>query len=1137
MKAQETARLFYREIQKIDDNKQVTTKEKVEALYRLLNLIFIETTQQEKLQFTTLFARIAFACQKYEVSRQMQFFIHSFRKAATKYLHQNAPERPAEEMEQDYHLGLKVVAETVSILFKIPLSVEMEHIVPKQLSISFSPVKVKAFSAKIRVVALEDDFAKEQLIVQDENQPGEKIRVQYNIADRNENFTSTIDAIRRTFGFPININLIDVEIDANNIYRPKAFVLEPDYLVDVSAVSECFKDFGAEPLLYLSKKFLPFKISAPLMIGNIANYFLDELMTNPEAKFNEIFPKVFQLNPLAFSLMENSEIRSIMQKSQRHFVTLKTMVHQEFSRFQIQPEDCFLEPSFYSESYGLQGRLDVFYQNPDGSKKAAIVELKSGSPFKPNKHGISQNHYTQTLLYDLIIRSTFDNQLDPANYILYSGQQMRQLRYAPVTKAQQYEAIQIRNQLVALERTLSNFGKEGRLESLELQGNQLFRKLSPNRFPYVKGFVAKDLESFEKAYSNMSPLERQYFVAFSGLIAREHQLAKTGIQGINNINGLAALWLNAYEEKENNFDLIGSLTIIENNSKAEEPLIVFQKTAQTNPLANFRQGDISVLYPSSISADDERENTVLNNQIFKCTIVEITPKTITVRLRSRQFNTSIFEKYEYWNIEHDLLDSSYTAMYRGLFQFIQFPQEKKDLLLTLRPPHQPEPQEVIASQELTKEQQTIFKKIIQAQDYFLLWGPPGTGKTSMMLKHIVGHLLNNTDENLLLLAYTNRAVDEICEAIEQLATYAGKPIQDAYLRIGSRYSTAAHFQSQLLNAKISKVANRQRVKDILASHRVFVSTVSSIGSKPELMQLKKFDRVIIDEASQILEPNLVGLLPHFKRFVLIGDHQQLPAVVVQDAEASNVETEELHKIGLHNLRNSLFERLYKRCIDNGWDWAYAQLSHQGRMHVDIMDFPNRHFYQGNLKILPPEIPFHKTQLQTVDYQPLTNPTLLEKQLLEKRILFIPTSSDAFSGTSKINRYEAQKVGELIASFKNIYAANERQLTPSCIGVITPYRAQIAQIRDVLSTKEEDYSWLSIDTVERYQGGARDIILISLCTNSANQLESLVSLSDEGVDRKLNVALTRARKHLVILGNPELLRRSPIYEALIGYCGV
>ena len=96
------------------------------------------------------------------------------------------------------------------------------------------------------------------------------------------------------------------------------------------------------------------------------------------------------------------------------------------------------------------------------------------------------------------------------------------------------------------------------------------------------------------------------------------------------------------------------------------------------------------------------------------------------------------------------------------------------------------------------------------------------------------------------------------------------------------------------------------------------------------------------------------------------------------------------------------------------------------------------------------------------------------------------------------------------------------MTVNSIGIITPYRAQIAQIRQQLLAENIDVESLTIDTVERYQGGARDIILISLCTNNFAQLDALVSMSEEGVDRKLNVALTRARKHLVILGQSRII---------------
>ena len=122
--------------------------------------------------------------------------------------------------------------------------------------------------------------------------------------------------------------------------------------------------------------------------------------------------------------------------------------------------------------------------------------------------------------------------------------------------------------------------------------------------------------------------------------------------------------------------------------------------------------------------------------------------------------------------------------------------------------------------------------------------------------------------------------------------------------------------------------------------------------------------------------------------------------------------------------------------------------------------------------------------------------------------------------------------ELIQSIHRIYAVNEIPITGKSIGVITPYRAQIAQIRQHLLDEKVDFGNVTIDTVERYQGGARDIIILSLCTNSLSQLDSLVSLSHEGVDRRLNVALTRARKHLIILGNEEVLKTNAVYGALI-----
>lgn len=1111
MKKQALARLFYREIEKLLGATSADYEERLEGASRLLNTLFLEATRWEQLQFTTLFARIAYTCQQYQVPKDLRFRLHYFRKQVR--------QSPSNQSEKLFHLGVQVLAELTEVLFGESTPQELLDQLPEVDQLDLRPVEIKGFHARIRAVVLADDESHQQLIAYDEAQPAVEVRVQYNIPDRNENFNPTIEAIRQWFRFPVTVNLLDVEIDETGLYRPAAFVVEPDFLVDVSAISECFQSFGAESRLYLLKKFIPFVYSKPLMIGNIANFFLDELMTNPEATFKTIFPQVFRLNPLAFVLFSNQEVRDIMQSSQKHYVNLKQMVANGFAQNDINPKSCFLEPSFYSERYGIQGRLDVFYKNEEQS---AIVELKSGKPFRPNVYGLSTNHYTQTLLYDLIVRSVYGEPLDPKNYILYSGVEDRQLRFAPRVRAQQYEALQLRNQILALEKQLQQLSEEE-------EGLDCLAQLTTAAIPMARGFISSDLMAFEKVYRGQSPVERLYFRAFTAFIAREQQLAKTGVEGLDNVNGLAALWRAEKAEKEQSFEIISHLRIKQHHAQASDPIIIFEKTAQTNPLANFRAGDIAVLYPNIKEGD-----TVLQNQIFKCTIIAITKTEVLIRLRSRQFNDVLFRQEYVWNLEHDMLDSSFTAMYRSLYQFFTFPTERRQLLLAQRPPRQPAFEEnITAPRELTEEQRYIFAKMLNAPEYFLLWGPPGTGKTSMMLKHLVSYLLNESDENLLLLAYTNRAVDEICHAIESIDKLARRE----YLRIGSRYSTQERFHDRLLDHQVSQIGSRAELKEVLLKHRIIVATVASLSSKQELLRLKSFDRVIIDEASQILEPMLVGMLPHFPRFVLIGDHKQLPAVVIQDAQVSAVQSEALHELGLHNLRDSLFERLYRRCRSENWDWAYAQLSHQGRMHADIMTFPNAQFYEDSLRTLPASIPISAKQRQHLTWHPPIHASVLDKLLCEQRMIFLPTPVDSDSRTGKTNLHEAQLIAQLVQSYQDIYAVNGKDFTAESIGVITPYRAQIAQIREEIQKQEIDADLLTIDTVERYQGGAREIILISLCLNQRTQLRSLVSLSTEGVDRKLNVALTRARQQLVILGNPGILQQNEIYSRLIEACAV
>lgn len=1116
----ETAQLLYRELEKIAVQQDKDLTIRTGEAYRLFLTLLLEATKTERLQFSTLFARLAYVCHKWQLDKSLQYYLHTFRK----YGVAQRPKFPGPDL---LHLGLKATAVALEALSGSAIPQALAARLPVRWPLEFVPGAIKAFRSKARVLVLDEDVEKAQLIARDEEAPEETIRVQYHIADRNEPFTPGIKNLRAVFGFPVAINLLDVEIGTDGIYRPRAFVFAPDHLVDVSAIAGSVLEGTAFPWQYLLDKFLTKETTPSLMLGNIANFYLDELITRPETTYLELKSRVFRLNPLGFCGFSDREVVDMMGLSQKHYTNLRQVLEQVFAEQDISTSDCFVEPSFYSETYGLQGRLDVFYRQSESSQpRTAIVELKSGKIFKPNVYGINHSHFTQTLLYDLLVRSTYGAPPDPMCYILYSGVEERPLRYAPTVKVQQYEALQLRNSILGLEYALAALGT-GEAPLLE-QGRQLFCQLTGDRCPGNQTFLLRDLNAFSGVYEGMNDLERKYFIAFSGFIAREHRLAKTGVEGVENLNGQAMLWRNSRDQKRESFDILDFLEVRVNKAGEEEPLLGLARTEQTPELANFRVGDIAVLYPGQ----DPDDQAALHNQVLKCTIVEIGREQIWVRLRSRQRNAALLEKTPFWSIEHDLLDSSFNAQYRGLFVFAGMTRSKKELLLGLRMPEaagegKPEP----TPAGMTMEQAAIFHKILASKDYFLLWGPPGTGKTSVMLRNLVAHFFERKDENLMILAYTNRAVDEICEAIESIGDY----MREQYLRIGSRYATENRFHERLLEANIEKLSTRAALKALIGDCRIFVGTVASVAGKPELFKLKTFHRAIIDEASQILEPSLVGLLPHFPWFALIGDHKQLPAVVSQDESVSAVADPDLQAIGLNNLRQSLFERLYKRCIQSGWAHAYAQLSHQGRMHEAIMDFPNRFFYEKTLQILPSAVWGYDRQVAPLDATVGENGW--HSKIFSARAIFIPTPVDEIGVLQKVNAFESELVADLVHYLYGHYQVTGKAFHPGSIGVITPYRAQIARIRQTLAESNFDPDQITVDTVERYQGGARDIIIISLCTNTLHQLNILSSLSDEGIDRKLNVALTRAREQLIILGNPELLAHSAIYQELIGFCTV
>ncbi|MEZ4911531.1 MAG: AAA domain-containing protein [Saprospiraceae bacterium] len=1074
----------------------LSARQKCNALFESLTMLYELITKDEFLHFTTLFSRIAYVGTKFSMSSQDLHFIHTFRKAIESNAITNGNASLFEK------LGLYTVDILLRKFWNISIEISDEDITLLREQFKKTKHEVIHFRSVIEALVFEIDSERRIILFYDENNPDETQKALFDESDRNELFTRALLHLRSNGHLPIHVNLIDVEIDANNLHHPAAFVIHPDHLVDVTAIAETFKEQGNEPFIYLLSKFKPATPSKSVLIGNVVNGILDLLISQPNLEFKSIISKIFAFNPLGFSLLEDDEVKDTIRTLMVHFTNLSQVIRADFKRLNINVKDVYLEPSFYSRRFGIQGRLDILHQNKTSTN---IIELKSGKTFKPNVYGINASHFIQTLLYDLLLKSIGKSSKNSAIYILYSLESEKTLRFAPAVRQQQYEALTLRNDILMIEFLLRNAHNN----------NGILKYLKPENFPNFKGFLKKDIELFYNIYVSLKQVERSYYDHIVAFIAREHSLSKTGSHGINSSNGHASLWLESDSEKIDRFVIFKGLSIESNSSSEDDPCITFKRDPNITPLANFRVGDIGVLYP------DDGVKSILKHQIFKCIITAINRETVSVRLRHRQLNQNIFLNHDIWNIETDALDSNYNGMYKSLFLWASASEDFRQLFLGIRPPNQPRNLvKYVEPSEMTSSQKIVLNAALSAKDYYFIWGPPGTGKTSVLLKNLVFALHTSYKQSIMLLAYTNRAVDEICHALTSL----GDGIGQHFIRIGSRVGTEPQYRPRLLDTLTAECSTRQEIVDLLSRCNIYVATVSSMMSKPELFALKQFDTVIVDEASQILEPMLSGILTYFSKWILIGDHKQLPAVVVQEDYLTKVKDKSLCDLGISDLRLSLFDRLLRRIKEQQWTHAYGVLTEQGRMHPTLMQFVNHHFYEGVLMPLKNVDRFLETRF-------FKNQSL-DTALSKERLVFLP-ANDPEDINWKTNKIEAHLVISMLQSLIELYDIDNKEFTEESIGIITPYRAQIALIKHLISENlpEELSEKITVDTVERYQGGARDIIIISFCINRITQLETFISKNDEGIDRKLNVALTRAREQIIAIGNEKLLGRENFFNTL------
>ncbi|AUV82371.1 AAA family ATPase [Salinigranum rubrum] len=394
-------------------------------------------------------------------------------------------------------------------------------------------------------------------------------------------------------------------------------------------------------------------------------------------------------------------------------------------------------------------------------------------------------------------------------------------------------------------------------------------------------------------------------------------------------------------------------------------------------------------------------------------------------------------------------------------------QRRKDVLFGRAEPEFREKRETYIDNNAS--QNAAVNRAVNAEDIALVHGPPGTGKTYTIARTV--RALVERGDRVLLSAFTNRAVDNALEALRD------QGFEEA-VRVGSETGVREDMHDIRLRERgdPAELASRFRGAPVVAA------TTAACGSRA--LREQSFDVALVDEASQLTEPGTLAAVNLADRFVLVGDHKQLPPVVRAETD----------------LRTSLFQRLVERYPE-----ASVMLDRQYRMAQRIQAFSSKRFYDNRLRPASGDV-----AAQRLSDLPGVAPDRLPSDLRDQVSFVDPDGRRE----GNANPVEADRVAEVVEAF--LGAGVER----GDIGVIAPFRAQVAEI-----SRRVD---VTVDTVDRFQGSAKEVIVISFV--ACGTLDGPI-FEDH---RRVNVALTRAKKALVLVGDTDALSSEPFYAEMLAW---
>ncbi len=934
------------------------------------------------------------------------------------------------------------------------------------------------------------------------------------------------------------INLVNC-LDLGGDLFPELIIFEPDFLVDISLVASLFTDFGAKPLYSLIKRLMPQLPTKHNILGNFASQLLDETVHGLNRPYRDSLRDFCREHCLEMAACDTLGSDFHRQARLQKENIRRALSGKGPGALRFEPENAVIEPSFVCEMLGLQGRMDLMQND-----MRVVVEQKSGKAgfvpgLAPDAPPVATTaHFVQLLLYRAALHYAFGVSDDELRSFLLYSKYAEPLVPTASAPALLWRAIAVRNTVAWQDMHLADegFGILDTLAPDDLVAQPAAGKLWEE---FVRPPLAATLETYRQA----PPLEQAYCKRMMQFVEREYVRSKLGTPKKAS-SGVCGRWTATLEEKRDAGDIIDSLTIDTDGTRV---LCHKPNSEMLNDLTgNFREGDVVTLFQYAAGAEPDCRKSIIHRAVIE----GIADEEITLRLRSPQRSLASLTAAQgrLWAIEHDFIDSAFSPSLRSPFALLSATQRRRDIFLGRAVP-------AIDEHAVLKGDYGDFNdlqlRVKRAEELFLIVGPPGSGKTSFGMLHTLREELADAAGSVAVMSYTNRAVDEICDKLVRAKI--------DFLRIGSEPSCGEEFRPFMLRNRAAGISKLDELRAFIRSARVVTGTVAAFASRPELFALRSFSLAIIDEASQILEPQITGIIAAkhgdgeaIKKFVFIGDFKQLPAVVRQTSDEAAINEPVLREAGIVDCRMSLFERLLRRHESN--PAVCAIMRQQGRMHQDIARVSNELFYNGLLACVPLPHQVEKSLSPRVIFVDIPAPEIkvFAKKKGKTSKVFDKDNFEEGAGSNlslqstsemlhKDNPVLKPKLGNInpaeAAAVAQIIAGLDSRLS---VGVIVPYRNQIAVIRRALANIGIDRSDITIDTVERFQGSQREVIIYGFTVSRREQLDFLTenTFVEDGrtIDRKLNVVITRAMKRLFLVGNARLLSTVPLFRRLIrDYC--